>query len=64
MMRITQEEYNAVPEAYKGVWTTERWDITGWREMRGRYIGKRTLMVYDNGVRLLVEGMGLEIIDV
>lgn len=27
MKRMTQNEYLAVPENYRGVWTTERWDI-------------------------------------
>lgn len=31
-------------------------------EMRTKHMGKRTLMVYDNGTKLLVEGLGLEIV--
>ncbi len=27
MKKITLSEYNSIPEAYRGVWTTERWDI-------------------------------------
>lgn len=27
MKKITLSEYLAVPENYRGVWTTERWDI-------------------------------------
>lgn len=27
---MTLSEYLAVPEDYRGVWTTERWDIPDW----------------------------------
>ena len=27
MKKITLSEYNSISEAYRGVWTTERWDI-------------------------------------
>ena len=30
MKRMTLSEYLAVPENYRGVWTTERWDIPDW----------------------------------
>lgn len=63
MKKITLSEYNSTPEAYRGIWTTERWDIPDWAEMREKYMGKRTMMVYDNGTCLLVEGQGLEIVD-
>lgn len=48
MKKITLSEYNSISEAYRGVWTTERWDIPDWAEMRKKHIGKRTMMVYDN----------------
>ena len=60
---MTQSEYLAVPENYRGVWTTERWDIPDWENLRKKYMGKRTLMVYDKGTCLLVEGLSLEIVD-
>lgn len=63
MRKITLSEYNAIPEDYRGIWNVERWDIPNWAEMRERHIGKRTMMVYDNGTCLLVEGMGFEIVD-
>lgn len=64
MKRMTQSEYLAVPENYRGVWTTtERWDIPDWENLRKKYMGKRTLMVYDKGTCLLVEGLSLEIVD-
>ena len=63
MKRMTLSEYLAVPENYRGVWTTERWDIPDWENLRKSHMGKRTLMVYDRGTCLLVEGLSLEIVD-
>lgn len=63
MRKITLSEYNAIPEDYRGIWTVERWDLPDWAELRKKHIGKRTMMVYDNGTCLLVEGMGFEIVD-
>lgn len=63
MKRMTLSEYLAVPEDYRGVWTTERWDIPDWETRRKSHMGKRTLMVYDRGTCLLVEGLSLEIVD-
>lgn len=34
MKRMTLSEYLAVPENYRGVWTTERWDIPDWENLR------------------------------
>ena len=56
-------EYNAIPEDYRGIWTAERRDLPNWAEIREKHIGKRTMMVYDNGTCLLVEGMGFVIVD-
>jgi len=63
MKRMTLSEYLAVPENYRGVWTTERWDIPDWENLRKKHMGKRTLMVYDRGTCLLIEGLSLEIVD-
>lgn len=63
MKKITLSEYNSTPKDYRGIWTVERRDLPDWAEMREKYMGKRTLMVYDNGTKLLVEGLGLEIVD-
>ena len=63
MRKITLEEYLDIPEDYRGIWDIERWDLPNWAEIREKHMGKRTMMVYDNGTRLLVEGMGFEIID-
>lgn len=63
MRKITLSEYNAIPENYRGIWTVERWDLSDWAEIRKRHIGKRTMMVYDKGTCLLVEGIGFEIVD-
>lgn len=63
MKKITLSEYNAIPEDYRGIWTVERRDLPNWAEIREKHIGKRTMMDYDNGTCLLVEGMGFEIVD-
>ena len=43
MRKITLSEYNSIPEAWRGIWTTERWDLPDWAGMRERHMGKRTL---------------------
>ena len=63
MKKIILSEYNAIPENYRGIWIVERWDLPDWAEIREKHIGKRTMMVNDNGTCLLVEGMGFEIVD-
>ena len=63
MRKITLSEYNAIPEDYRVIWTVERWDLPNWTELREKHIGKRTMMVYDKGTCLLVEGMDFEIVD-
>lgn len=64
MIRMTLSEYLRVPKDYRGVWTNERWDIPNWVDIREKHLGKRTLMTNINGgTCLVVEGMGLEIID-
>lgn len=64
MIRMTLSEYLRVPKDYRGVWTNERWDIPNWADIREEHLGKRTLMTNLNGgTCLVVEGMGLEIID-
>ena len=64
MIRMTLSEYLRVPKDYRGVWTNERWNIPNWVDIREKHLGKRTLMPNINGgTCLLVEGMGLEIID-
>ena len=60
MRKITLSEYNSIPEDYRGIWTVERWDLPDWAELRKKHIGKRTMMVYDKGTCLLVEGTGFE----
>ena len=60
---MTLSEYLAVPEDYRGIWTTERWDIPDWENLRKSHMGKRTLIVYDRGTCLLVEGLSLEIVE-
>lgn len=63
MRKITLSEYNSIPKDYRGIWTVERWDLPNWAEIREKHMGKRTMMVYDKGTCLLVEGLGFEIVD-
>lgn len=63
MRKIALQEYLSLPEDYRGIWTTERWDIPGWEKIREQYMDKRTILVYDKGTCLLVEGMGFEVTD-
>jgi len=63
MRKVTLSEYNSIPDDYRGIWTVERWDLPNWAEIREQYMGKRTMMVYDKGTCLLVEGLGFEIVD-
>lgn len=63
MRKITLSEYNSIPMDYRGTWTVERWDLPNWAEIREKHMGKRTMMVYDKGTCLLVEGLGFEIVD-
>ena len=62
MRKITLSEYNSIPKDYRGIWTVERWDLPNWAEIREKHMGKRTMMVYDKGTCLLVEGLGFEIV--
>lgn len=64
MIKITLPEYNALPQDCRGIWDTERYDFPNWAEIRDRYMGKRTMLHYDNGATvLLVEGLDFEIIE-
>lgn len=55
MLKISLEEYNNKPRDYKG----EYMDYHGYHpELKG----KRTLMVWENGTKLLIEGLHFEII--
>lgn len=63
MRKIALSEYNSIPKDYCGIWTVERWDLPDWEKMRTKHMGKRTMMVYDKGTCLLVEGIGFEIVD-
>lgn len=61
---ISLSEYNKKPKDYRGVWTTERYDIPDWEQERDKYMGKRTLMAnVDGATCLLIEGLSLTIID-
>ena len=63
MRKITLSEYNAIPEDSRGIWNVGRGDLPDWAKSRERFMGKRTMTVYDNGTGLPVEGTGFEIVD-
>lgn len=54
---ISWGEYQATHKDFAGIWTTERPDITDGRDL----LGRRTLLVYDQGTCLAIEGRGLHI---
>ena len=63
MIQITLSEYNALHEDFRGVWDVERDDLPDWPEVRDKYMGKRTMLHYDDGATvLLVEGRDFEIV--
>ncbi len=63
MKKIILSEYNAIPKITEGSgpWSVGTCRIG--RKYAKKYIGKRTMMVNDNGTCLLVEGIGFEIVD-
>jgi len=63
MRKVTLSEYNSITDDYRDIWTVEHWDLPNWAEIREKYMGKRTMMVYDKGTCMLVEGLGFEIVD-
>lgn len=63
MGKITLSEYNTLPENCREIWTVERRDLPDWAKSREKFMGKRTMTVYDNGTCLPVEGTGFEIVD-
>ena len=58
-IRITESEYRRVHPDFRWVWSSERYDIPGWEQMRDKHMGKRTLMRKGS---LYIEGMGLTIV--
>ena len=58
-IRITEAEYRRVHPDFRGIWSSERYDIPGREQMRDKHMGKRSLM--RNGA-LYIEGMGLTIV--
>ncbi len=65
MKQITLSAYNKLHPDKAGIWTTERYDDPNWEQTRHLYMGKRTMLDYDekHGTVLLIEGLSLEIID-
>lgn len=64
MLQITKKQWETISSDYKGIW--ERWlKDNGWQpDLPEEYIGKRTLLHYDNnnGTVLLTEGIHFEIV--
>lgn len=56
MKIMSEAEWNATHDDFKGLWTIERTDWPNWEKVRDSYMGKRTVMSEGS---LLVEGMGL-----
>ena len=56
---VTIGFYAAIFRAFLGVWSSERYDLPCWEQMRDKHMGKRTLMRKGS---LYIEGMGLTIV--
>jgi len=56
---VPLSDYNKAGRDYRSVWSTERTDMADWEQVRHRYMGKRTLMVYC--CTLEIEDMGFVI---
>jgi hypothetical protein len=55
MIKITKAEYYKKHKDQRGVWSSDNIQGT-------KHNGKRTMLHYDNGTCLLIEGIGFEII--
>lgn len=55
LITITETQYNAKHQDFRGIWSSD--DIHG-----TNYNGKRTMMHYDKGTCLLIEGVGFKIV--
>lgn len=55
MYTITQNQFNALHSDYKGVWSSDNIHGTN-------HNGKRTILHYDNGTCLLIEGDHFKIV--
>jgi hypothetical protein len=60
MVTITESQYYSKHRDYRGVWSTDRSDIPGWKAED--FMGKRTMLHYDNGTCLIIEGQTLTIV--
>ncbi|WP_434510103.1 hypothetical protein [Desulfitobacterium sp. AusDCA] len=64
MITISKEEWNQIPDCYKGKWMREIKD-NGWQpNLPEEYIGRRTVMsgcISDEKGSLLTEGIHFEI---
>ena len=55
VVRITQAEYDAIGNDFKGVWHDYYGDSPEWE-------GRRTAMITEYGTKLFIEGISLEIV--
>lgn len=55
MVRITQAEYDAIGDDFKGVWEDYYEDHPEWK-------GRRVAMLAEYGTRFFIEGVSLEIV--
>lgn len=61
MLKLTSQEYYAKHRDFRGVWESERHDIPDWKQVRLKYVGKRTMLM--PGPVLAIEGLHFEIIE-
>lgn len=64
MIKLTREQWEKIPDSYKGTWEQSLVD-NGWcRDLPPEYVGKRNMLYYspEHGTVLLTEGYGFEIV--
>lgn len=65
MVYVSESQYEKTPKDFKGVWEFERFDIPNWKELRGKYMGKRTMMppfALFNSCCLMIDGVSMKIV--
>lgn len=64
MRQLTLRDYLNIHGEYRGIWTTERWDLPDWASIRDKYMGRLTMTNLEGGrTTLLIEGLHFDIID-
>ena len=62
MKQVKLKDWQSGYPDFNNVWNTERYDWQNWSEVRHLYMGKRTMLVNDNGITCLeIEGQHFEI---